>query len=57
MYTPIRARKIDKDGSLVPFIPLENFDFKMNSNRQKQQAVYFHDCGVSIVRPFLLRGN
>ena len=54
MYTPIRARKIDKDGSLVPFIPLENFDFKIDSNRQKQQAKFFHDCGVSIVRPFCL---
>tara|TARA_B100001564_G_C20656237_1_gene679339 strand:+ start:1899 stop:2648 length:750 start_codon:yes stop_codon:yes gene_type:complete len=54
MYTPIRARKIDKDGSLVPFIPLENFNFKIDSNRQKQDTVYFHDCGVSVVRPFCL---
>ena len=54
MFTPIRARKIGKDGSLVPFIPLDNFEFKIDSNRQKQQTVYFHDCGVSIVRPFCL---
>ena len=32
MFTPIRARKIDKDGSLIPFIPLENFNFKIYSN-------------------------
>jgi len=51
MFTPIRARKIAKDGSLVPFIPLKNFNFKIDSNRQKQDMVYFHDCGVSIVRP------
>ncbi len=54
MYTPIRARKIDKDGSLVPFIPLKNFNFKIDSNRQKQDTVYFHDCGVSVVRPLCL---
>ena len=51
MFTPIRARKIDKDGSLIPFIPFENFDFTIDSNRQKKDLVYFHDCGVSIVRP------
>jgi len=51
MYSPIRARKISKDGSLVPFVDLENFDFKVDSNRQKQNTVYFHDCGVSVVRP------
>lgn len=54
MYTPIRARKIDKDGSLVPFIPFENFNFKIDSNRQKQDTVYFHDCGLSVVRPVCL---
>ena len=51
MFTPIRARKIAKDGSLVPFIPFKNFKFKIDSNRQKKHTVYFHDCGVSIVRP------
>ena len=51
MYSPIRARKIHKDGSLVPFVPFENFNFKIDSNRQKQDTVYFHDCGVSVVRP------
>ena len=51
MFTPVRARKISKDGSLVPFISLKNFNFKIDSNRQKQDMVYFHDCGVSVVRP------
>lgn len=51
MFSPIRARKIIEDGSLSPFIPFENFNFKIDSNRQKQDVVYFHDCGVSVVRP------
>jgi CMP-N-acetylneuraminic acid synthetase len=51
MYTPVRARKIAEDGSLISFVPLEMFNFKIDSNRQKQDTVYFHDCGVSIVRP------
>ena len=51
MFTPIRARKISKDGSLQPFVPFKNFKFKIDSNRQKKNAVYFHDCGVSVIRP------
>lgn len=51
MFSPIRARKIDKNGLLQPFVPFENFNFKIDSNRQKQDTVYFHDCGLSVVRP------
>ena len=51
MFSPIRARKIIEDGSLAPFVPFENFNFEIDSNRQKQDVVYFHDCGVSVVRP------
>ncbi len=50
MFSPIRARKIDKDGSLIPFIPFDKFNFKIDSNRQKQNTVYFHDCGTSVIR-------
>ena len=51
MFSPIRARKIGEDGSLIPFVPFENFNFKIDSNRQKQDTVYFHDCGASVIRP------
>ena len=50
MFTPIRARRV-KDGLLEPFVPLDQFNFKIDSNRQKADMVYFHDCGVSVVRP------
>ena len=55
MFTPTRARKIGKDGSLKPFIPFDKFKFKIDSNRQKKDNVYFHDCGASIVRPKCLK--
>ena len=42
MFSPIRARKVAKDGSLIPFVPFENFNFKVDSNRQKKDTVYFH---------------
>jgi CMP-N-acetylneuraminic acid synthetase len=48
MFTPIRARKIGEDGSLIPF---DQFNFKIDSNRQKLDTVYFHDCGASVIRP------
>ena len=51
MFSPIRARKIGSNGLLNPFIPFDQFKFKVDSNRQKQDIVYFHDCGVSVVRP------
>jgi len=51
MWSPIRARKIGKDGLLQSFVPLEQFKFKVDSNRQKLDTVFFHDCGASVVRP------
>jgi len=51
MWSPIRARRIDKEGLLSPFIPFEKMRVSMDSNRDSQGDVYFHDCGVSVVRP------
>lgn len=51
MWSPIRARKVGADGLLHPFVPFEQFEFKVDSNRQKLDTVYFHDCGASVVRP------
>ncbi|MBU1147976.1 MAG: cytidylyltransferase, partial [Candidatus Omnitrophica bacterium] len=53
MYSPLRARKIGKDGLLHPFVPFsaigdpETFD----CNRDSQGDVYFADVCVSVVRP------
>ena len=53
MWSPLRARKLDKDGSLKPFVPFETFGdpSKLNCDRDSQGDVYFADMGVSIVKP------
>jgi hypothetical protein len=53
MWSPLRARRVDGDGLLKPFIPFESFgDPKtLNCDRNSQGDVWFADMGVSIVRP------
>lgn len=53
MYSPLRARKLEKDGSLKPFVPFESFGDpkKLNCDRDSQGDVYFADMSVSVVRP------
>jgi len=53
MWSPLRARKIDKDGLLQPVIPFTVFgDAKtLNCDRDSQGDIYFADMGVSVVRP------
>ena len=53
MWSPLRARRIDKDGLLKPFILFESFGNlkKLNCDRDSQGDVWFADMGVSIVRP------
>ena len=53
MWSPLRARKLDKDGLLQPFVPFETFgDPKtLNCDRDSQGDVLFADMSVSIVRP------
>lgn len=53
MWSPLRARKIDQNGLLKPFVPFETFgDPKtLNCDRDSQGDVWFADMGVSIVRP------
>ena len=53
MWSPLRARKIESDGLLQPFVPFETFgDPKtLNCDRDSQGDVWFADMGVSIVKP------
>ena len=53
MWSPLRARKLDDDGLLKPFVPFETFgDPKtLNCDRDSQGDVLFADMGVSVVRP------
>lgn len=53
MWSPLRARKLDKAGLLKPFVPFETFGDPqtLNCDRDSQGDVWFADMSVSIVRP------
>lgn len=53
MWSPLRARKIDKKGYLKPFVKFEYFGNPktLNCDRDSQGDVVFADMSVSIVRP------
>jgi CMP-N-acetylneuraminic acid synthetase len=56
MWSPLRARKLDENGALQPFVPFETFGdpATLNCDRDSQGDVYFADMGVSVVRPHCL---
>ncbi len=56
MWSPLRARRLDVNGLLQPFVPFETFGdpATLNCDRDSQGDVYFADMGVSIVRPYCL---
>jgi CMP-N-acetylneuraminic acid synthetase len=56
MWSPLRARKLDKDGCLNPMVPFETFGdpLTMNCDRDSQGDVHFADMSVSVVRPACL---
>lgn len=53
MWSPLRARKLAKDGCLRPMVPFETFGDPQNLNcdRDSQGDVHFADMGISVVRP------
>ena len=53
MWSPIRARKLTKEGLLKPFVPFQIFGNPktLNCDRDSQGDVYYADMGLSIVRP------
>lgn len=56
MWSPLRARKLDGDGYLQPFVPFQTFGdpATLNCDRDSQGDVYYADMGASIVRPCCL---
>lgn len=53
MWSPLRARRMNKEGYLAPFVPFETFgDPKtLNCDRDSQGNVFFADMALSLVRP------
>lgn len=51
-YSPARARRLDNNGLLQPFIPFENIPAKnISCDRDAQGDCFFVDVAVSVVRP------
>lgn len=53
MWSPLRARKLDKNGLLKPFVKFEYFGNPktLNCDRDSQGDVYFADMSLSTIRP------
>jgi CMP-N-acetylneuraminic acid synthetase len=53
IWSPLRARRLEPDGTLQPFVPFEAFGDPetMSCDRDSQGDVFFADMGLSIVRP------
>ncbi|MEX2195756.1 MAG: hypothetical protein WD844_10770 [Thermoleophilaceae bacterium] len=53
MWSPLRARRLDDDGTLQPFVPFDVFGDPdtLSCDRDSQGDVWYADMGVSIVRP------
>lgn len=53
MWSPLRARKQDKNGYLKPFVPFKTFGNPktLNCDRDSQGDVFYADMSASIVRP------
>lgn len=51
MFSPLRAKKIDEDGKLIPFIPVEYFGKDVSCDRGSQGDAWFADCSLFVVRP------
>ena len=51
MWSPLRAKKIDENGKLVPFVPIDFFGKDVTCDRGSQGETWYADCSVFIVRP------
>ena len=52
MYSPLRARKLDENGYLKPFVPFESFGdpASLSCDRDSQGDVFFADMSHSVSR-------
>lgn len=50
MFTPIRAKRINDDGELVPFVDLDVFG-QFTSNRDSAGNVFFIDMSLQVLKP------
>lgn len=50
MFSPIRARRIDKDGLISPAVPLTLFGDSISSIRDSQGGIYFCDLSIQVMK-------
>ena len=54
MWSPLRAKKIDNNGKLIPFVPLEFFGDEVSCDRGSQGDTWYADCSIFVVRPYCM---
>jgi CMP-N-acetylneuraminic acid synthetase len=50
MFTPARARRIDKNGEIRPFVDLKHID-DVSSIRDSSGSTYFCDLSIQVMKP------
>jgi CMP-N-acetylneuraminic acid synthetase len=50
-YSPIRAKRIGKDGTLIPAIDAKKLGLKVTCDRKCMGDVYFSDASLWVIRP------
>ena len=51
MWSPLRAKRINKAGNLTPFIDPSYFGEEVNCDRGSQGDTWYADCSMFVVRP------
>ncbi len=51
MWSPLRAKRINKSGNLTPFIDPSYFGEEVNCDRGSQGDTWYADCSMFVVRP------
>jgi len=50
MFSPERARKLNENDELIPYIPFDCFSNDISCDRKSHHKTYFADQGLTIVR-------
>jgi CMP-N-acetylneuraminic acid synthetase len=50
MFSPARARKLNENGEMVPFVELKHLD-NVSSIRDSQGSCYFCDLSIQVMKP------
>ena len=57
MWSPLRARKIDENNFIYPFIEPSFFGDSVNCDRSSQGDTWYADCSMFVVRPHCMNSK